>query len=90
MSPRACWLKSADRFWTLESAMKLSAAGFEIHTYGYGGVTVIIEDDKISKLIDFAPHAGLVVPMNLVQDKKYGMKIPDITNVEGMEEKPIG
>lgn len=89
VSPRACWLKSADRFWTLESAMKLSAAGFEVHTYGYGGVTVIIEDDKISQLIDFAPHAGLVVPMSLVQDKKYGMKIPDVTNVEGMEEKPF-
>lgn len=69
VSPRACWLKAADRFMTLTSAMMLSSAGFIVSTYGYGGVTVIVEDYKIPQLIEIAPHAGLCVPMNLLEKK---------------------
>lgn len=69
VSPRACWLKAADRFMTLTSAMMLSSAGFVVNSYGYGGVTVIVEDSKIAQLIEIAPHAGLCVPMSIL-DKK--------------------
>jgi hypothetical protein len=68
VSPRACWLKAADRFMTMTSAMMLASAGFEIASYGYGGVTVSVEEDKIEKLIELAPHAGLLVPMNLIKN----------------------
>lgn len=70
VSPRACWLKAADRFMTLTSAMMLSSAGFVINSYGYGGVSIMVEDSKLSKLIEIAPHAGLTVPMNIIE--KHG------------------
>ncbi len=66
VSPRACWLKAADRFMTMTSAMMLASAGFEIASYGYGGVTVSVQEDSLEKLIELAPHAGLLVPMNLI------------------------
>lgn len=69
VSPRACWLKAADRFMTLTSAMMLMSAGFIVISYGYGGVTVMVEDYKLAQLIEIAPHAGLTVPMNII-DKK--------------------
>ncbi len=69
VSPRACWLKAADRFMTMTSAMMLSSAGFTVTSYGYGGVTIIVEDYKIAKLIEIAPHAGLTVPLNLLDGK---------------------
>lgn len=69
VSPRACWLKAADRFMTLTSAMMLSSAGFIVSSYGYGGVTVIVEDSRIPQLIEIAPHAGLCVPMNILEKR---------------------
>jgi hypothetical protein len=69
VSPRACWLKAADRFMTLTSAMILMSAGFVVVSYGYGGVTVMIEDYKISQLLEIAPYAGLTVPINII-DKR--------------------
>lgn len=69
VSPRACWFKAADRFMTLTSAMMLMSAGFNVISYGYGGVTVMVEDNKISQLIEIAPHAGLNIPMNIL-DKR--------------------
>lgn len=69
VSPRACWLKAADRFMTLTSAMMLMSAGFIVISYGYGGVTVMVEDYKLAQLIEIAPHAGLTVPINII-DKK--------------------
>lgn len=69
VSPRACWLKAADRFMTLTSAMMLSSAGFIVTSYGYGGVTVMIDESKISQLIEIAPHAGLCVPMNIIEKR---------------------
>lgn len=69
VSPRACWLKAADRFMTLTSAMMLSSAGFTVVSYGYGGVNLIVEDDKLSKLIELAPHAGLSVPINIIEKR---------------------
>jgi len=71
VSPRACWLKAADRFMTLTSAMMLSSAGFTVNSYGYGGVTLLVEDEKIPQLIEIAPHAGLCVPMNIFEKKKF-------------------
>jgi hypothetical protein len=70
VSPRACWLKASDRFMTLTSAMMLSSAGFEVTSYGYGGVTVFIEEENIASLIDIAPHAGLSVPVNIIEKIK--------------------
>jgi len=69
VSPRACWLKAADRFMTMTSAMMLSSAGFIVTSYGYGGVTVMIEESNVAHLIDLAPHAGLSVPINLIERK---------------------
>ena len=69
VSPRACWLKSADRFMTLTSAMMLMSAGFIVTSYGYGGVRVMIEDYKLPQLIEIAPHAGLNVPINILNKR---------------------
>lgn len=69
VSPRACWLKASDRFMTLTSAMMLSSAGFIVNAYGNGTVTVVVEDSKIPQLIEIAPHAGLCVPMNILEKK---------------------
>ena len=69
VSPRACWLKAADRFMTFTSAMMLSSAGFTITSYGYGAVNICIDEDKISQLIEIAPHAGLSVPINIIKKK---------------------
>jgi hypothetical protein len=69
VSPRACWLKAADRFMTLTSAMMLASAGFIVVSYGYGGVTVMVEDYKIPQLIELAPHAGLSVPINIIEKR---------------------
>jgi hypothetical protein len=72
VSPRACWLKAADRFMTFTSAMMLSSAGFTVTSYGYGAVNIAIDEDKISHLIEIAPHAGLSIPLNII-DKKTMM-----------------
>jgi hypothetical protein len=69
VSPRACWLKASDRFMTMTSAIMLNSAGFLIASYGYGGVTVMINESQISQLIELAPHAGLSVPINLIEKR---------------------
>lgn len=69
VSPRACWLKSTDRFLTLTSAMMLASAGFTINSYGFGAVSVAVEENKIPYLIEIAPHAGLTVPISLINQK---------------------
>lgn len=69
VSPRACWLKAADRFMTLTSAMMLSSAGFIVTSYGYGEVYIMVEDEKLSQLIEIAPHAGLTVPINIIEKR---------------------
>lgn len=74
VSPRACWLKAADRFMTLTAAMLMSSAGFEVVSYGYGAVTIMVEENKIKDLIELAPHAGLVVPMNMIEKIEYRTK----------------
>jgi hypothetical protein len=71
VSPRACWLKAADRFMTLTSAMMLSSAGFIVNSYGYGGVTLMVEDERLSQLIEIAPHAGLSVPINIIEKRAF-------------------
>lgn len=71
VSPRACWLKAADRFMTLTSAMMLSSAGFIVNSYGYGGVNVVVEDAKLSHLIEIAPHAGLSVPISIIEKHQF-------------------
>lgn len=68
VSPRACWLKASDRFMTMTSAMMISSAGFIVTSYGYGGVTVMVEKDRVRQLIDISPHAGLTVPMNIIEN----------------------
>jgi len=69
VTPRACWLKAADRFMTMTSAMMLSSAGFTVSSYGYGGVTLVIDESQIAQLIELAPYAGLSVPINLIEKK---------------------
>lgn len=74
VSPRACWLKAADRFMTLTSAMMLSSAGFIVSSYGYGGVTIMLDEAKIPELIELAPHAGLTVPLNIIDKRVLNLK----------------
>jgi hypothetical protein len=74
VSPRACWLKAADRFMTLTSAMMLSSAGFVVSSYGYGGVTIMLDESKIGELIELAPHAGLTVPMSIIDKRIVRIK----------------
>lgn len=74
VSPRACWLKAADRFMTLTSAMMLSSAGFVVSSYGYGGVTIMLDEARIPDLIEIAPHAGLTVPMNIIDKRMLNLK----------------
>jgi hypothetical protein len=71
VSPRACWLKSADRFMTLTSAMMMSSAGFIVNSYGYGGVSIMVDEKDLAKLIEMAPHAGLSVPLNIIEKKPF-------------------
>lgn len=73
ISPRACWLKAADRFMTFTSAMMLSSAGFNVISYGYGAVNISIEEDRIAQLIEIAPHAGLTIPLNILDKKMMGL-----------------
>lgn len=65
VSPRACWIKASDRFLTFTSAMILASSGFTVVSYGTGGVTLLVKETQIQKLIEIAPIAGLTVPMNL-------------------------
>ena len=69
VSPRACWLKACDRFMTFTSAMMLSSAGFIVTSYGYGAVNIALDYDKLDHLIDIAPHAGLSIPLNLLNKR---------------------
>lgn len=68
VSPRACWLKSADKFFTFMSAMLLSSSGFEVISYGYGGVNVSVQKTEIDKLVEIAKYAGLSIPINLLKN----------------------
>lgn len=66
VSPRASWLKAADRFLTLKSAMLLSSFGHHVVSYGYGSVNLQVPHNKVKDLIDLAPSAGLIVPINII------------------------
>lgn len=68
VTPRACWLKSTDRFMTLTSAMLLVSSGFHVINYGYGGVTVAVEDYRIKDLIEISSVAGLCAPLSVLED----------------------
>ncbi len=65
VTPRACWLRSSDRFYTFTAAFKLRNAGFDIISYGVGAVTVAVDEKNIKKLVDLASRAGLVPPLNM-------------------------
>ena len=54
---------------TLTSAMMLSSAGFEVTSYGYGGVTILLEESRLNNLIEIAPHTGLCVPTNFIEKR---------------------
>lgn len=69
VSPRACWLKAADKFLTFTSAVMISSAGFTVTSYSYGAVNVLVDEDQIENLINIAPHAGLCVPLNIMNKK---------------------
>lgn len=67
VSPRACWLRASDRFLSLTSAMILSASGFQVLSYGYGSVSVAVQEGKLPELMEIAPHAGVCLPMWLLE-----------------------
>lgn len=66
VSPRACWLKAADRFLSLTPAMLLESAGIKVVSYGYGSVTVAVNEVQIKELVGLAPHVGLSMPIGLI------------------------
>lgn len=67
VTPRACWMKSTDKFLTLTSALMLASQGYKILSYGNGMVIVSVPENNIHKLIEHAPAAGLTVPRWLVE-----------------------
>lgn len=71
VSPRACWLKSTDRFLSLTSALFLSHAGFKIISYGTGGVTILLNRADIKKLIEVVPYAGVQMPGYLITEDLF-------------------
>lgn len=77
VTPRACWLKSTDKFLTLTSAMMLSSQGHNVLSYGSGTVVVSIADTNIAKLIEQAPAAGLTVPRWLVEKYQLSKQLLD-------------
>ena len=66
VSPRACWLRATDRFLSLTSAMILSASGYQVLSYGCGSVSVAVQEGKLAELMEIAPHAGVCLPMWLL------------------------
>lgn len=62
VSPRACWLRSADRFFCFAAALPLAAAGFSISGYGLGAVSVSVLPEDLGKLTEVAPGCGLLMP----------------------------
>lgn len=77
VTPRACWLKSTDKFLTLTSAMMLSSQGHNVISYGNGTVVVSVADNNIAKLIEQAPAAGLTVPRWLVEKYQLSKQLLD-------------
>lgn len=69
VSPRACWLRSADRFFCFTAAIPLAAAGFKVISYGNGSVTVAVEKEKISDLAQSAAGCGLLPPLSVFSYK---------------------
>lgn len=72
VSPRAVWLRSADRYECFKSVLLLSSWDFKVVTYGSGAIELEIPKDNLSqldKLIELAPHAGLIVPLNVLDRK---------------------
>ena len=49
--------------------MMMSSAGFTVTSYSYGAVNLLVDEDQIENLIEIAPHAGLALPLNIL-DKK--------------------
>lgn len=74
VSPRACWLKAADKFLTFTSAMMISSAGFTVTSYSYGSVNILLEEDQIDRLIEIAPHAGLSIPLHIVEKRSVKLQ----------------
>lgn len=74
VSPRACWLKAADKFLTFTSAVMISSAGFTVTSYSYGAVNVLVDEDQMERLIEIAPHAGLSVPLSVLEKRNIRLQ----------------
>ena len=68
ITPRACWLRAADRFLCFTSAMLLASVGIQILSYGAGAVLVRVRKNDYNKLIDLAPHCNLVLPVHFIEE----------------------
>lgn len=65
VSPRACWLKAADRFFCFAGAIPLSAAGFGVINYGSGMVSIRYRPGQARFALDIAQKSGLIAPVSL-------------------------
>ena len=65
VSPRAAWLRSADRFFCFSGAVSMAAAGFEVTSYGVGGINVFVPDGELGSVLALAKEAGLLSPGSL-------------------------
>lgn len=74
VSPRACWLKAADRFLCFASAMPLAASGFAILNYGSGIVSVRHLPEQAGDLLEIAKKSGLIAPAALIDEAKSSRK----------------
>lgn len=68
VSPRASWVRAADRFFCFTSAMILESYGINVHSYGFGSVNISYTDDQIPLLIKIAPEANLIMPLSLLSN----------------------
>ena len=68
VSPRAAFLRAADRFLCFCSALEMQSRGFEPISYGMGAVSVAFKGDmSVKALGDALQQAGLLAPAGLFE-----------------------
>lgn len=66
VSPRACWLRAADRFLCFSVAMTVAALGYNIISYGAGMITVSVPKEALLQLSQNASDLGLIFPAGVL------------------------
>lgn len=67
-SPRAAWMRAADRCFTMIPAMHVHAAGIQVSSYSVGSVAIDVPFGNLSDVVEVAGAAGLFPPMTVSED----------------------